>query len=431
MIWQNESGDSSATTRSAVSAGTINVTNPTAQTQDVATLSRDTTNTNGTVSATPDVNAILNQQADTMQAAQAAGQVVAQGIGTYADMKRDEAIENAQTAEKRGDKAAAQGYWNEAQSWADDGSNRIALHLAGGGLIGGLGGGGIGNAVGGAAGAGLTSYLAGRSRAIAESVGGETGSEIVGKLTANVLATLGGGLVGGAAGAATASNVNLYNQWNDRSSAYADEQIAQAMGESGNKRPSLLELVLRGIANGLNAVVGMGGGMPPAAGPGAVAVSGVTQALAGGMGSSASVAGYGAGNATLSDSGNERPSPRQSENDVGSDLGPGHDPQMSYKDGKQVPYGTSGSVRPDFVAADGTASFEVKNYNIATNSSGLIDNVAKQAVQRAANLPDGMQQQIVIDTRGQVVTDAQKTSIIQGIVQKSNGIISPTAIRFK
>ncbi|NML35487.1 hypothetical protein [Paraburkholderia antibiotica] len=58
---------------------------------------------------------------------------------------------------------------------------------------------------------------------------------------------------------------------------------------------------------------------------------------------------------------------------------------MSYKDGEQVPYGTPGSVRPDFVAQDGTASFEVKNYNIATNSSGLINNVANQAVQRAAN----------------------------------------------
>jgi filamentous hemagglutinin len=49
MISQNESGDSSATTRSAVSAGTINVTNGAGQTQDIANLSRDTTNTNGTV----------------------------------------------------------------------------------------------------------------------------------------------------------------------------------------------------------------------------------------------------------------------------------------------------------------------------------------------------------------------------------------------
>ncbi|WP_322008339.1 hypothetical protein, partial [Paraburkholderia tropica] len=76
--------------RSAIGAGTINVTNGAGQTQDIASLSRDTTNTNGTVSKTPDVNDILNQQADTMAAAQAAGQVVAQGVGAYADQKRDD-----------------------------------------------------------------------------------------------------------------------------------------------------------------------------------------------------------------------------------------------------------------------------------------------------------------------------------------------------
>ncbi|MET1534237.1 filamentous hemagglutinin N-terminal domain-containing protein [Burkholderia sola] len=143
-------------------------------------------------------------------------------------------------------------------------------------------------------------------------------------------------------------------------------------------------------------------------------------------------------NATLSsgDSGSSdsttatRPGWRQSENDVGSDLGSSARPQVSYKGGVEVSNGTPGSVRPDFTATDGSASFEVKNYNIATNSSGLINNVSQQAIQRADNLPTGMQQQIVIDVRGQTVTDAQKVSIIRGIVQKSNGIISPTSIRF-
>jgi filamentous hemagglutinin len=133
----------------------------------------------------------------------------------------------------------------------------------------------------------------------------------------------------------------------------------------------------------------------------------------------------------LSDGGNSRPSARQSEIDVGSDLGSGADPQVSYKNGQQVPYGTSGSVRPDYVATDGTASFEVKNYNVATNSSGLINNVANQAIQRAANLPDGMEQQVVIDVRGQTMTPDQRTAIVQGIVQKSNGIIDPSNIQFK
>ena len=117
--------------------------------------------------------------------------------------------------------------------------------------------------------------------------------------------------------------------------------------------------------------------------------------------------------------------------DVGTDLGAGYTPQVSYLNGKQVPYGTPGSVRPDFVSTDGAASFEVKNYNVATNSNGLVNNVAQQAIQRANNLPAGMEQQVVIDVRGQTVTEAQKNSIVQGIVQKSNGIISPTEIQFK
>ncbi len=96
-----------------------------------------------------------------------------------------------------------------------------------------------------------------------------------------------------------------------------------------------------------------------------------------------------------------------------------------------MPYGTPGSVRPDFVAADGTASFEVKNYNIATNSGSLVNNVAMQAMQRQANLPEGMQQQVVIDVRGQTITPQQELAIRQGIVSKSNGAIPFNSIRFK
>jgi len=42
-----------------------------------------------------------------------------------------------------------------------------------------------------------------------------------------------------------------------------------------------------------------------------------------------------------------------------------------------------------------------------------------------------MQQQVVIDVRGQMITVDQERNIIKGIVQKSNGIIKPEAIEFK
>jgi filamentous hemagglutinin len=50
----------------------------------------------------------------------------------------------------------------------------------------------------------------------------------------------------------------------------------------------------------------------------------------------------------------------------------------------------------------------VKNYNIEKNQSGLISNVSKQTIQRAENLPQGMQQQVVIDVRGQMITVDQE-----------------------
>ncbi|WP_174464477.1 hemagglutinin repeat-containing protein, partial [Paraburkholderia ferrariae] len=213
MISQSDSGDQSATTRSAISAGTINITNPGAQTQDVASLSRDTSNTNGTVSQTPDVNTILNQQADTMQAAQAAGQVVAQGIGAYADNKRDTATDQA-----------------TADAWDEGGSSRALAQAVGGALIGGLGGGSAFGVIGGAAGAGLTSLEAKNLAGISNDVASETGSTLLGNLAANVAAGLGGALVGGTAGSATASNVDLYNRQLDPKEKTLAKQLADNSG---------------------------------------------------------------------------------------------------------------------------------------------------------------------------------------------------------
>lgn len=216
MISQSDSGGESATTRSGVSAGTINITNSAGQTQDIGGLNRDTSNLNGTVSRTPDVQNLLDKQADTMNAAQAAGQVVAQGIGAYADTKQREAQRAADAAKIAGDTTAQEAYQAEANSWAEGGSNRVQLHVIGGALIGGLGGGSVLTAAGGAAGAGLTAKMAGELDDISKGGTSGTGSELLGNLTANVVAGLGGALVGGTAGAATSSNVQLYNQMLDR-----------------------------------------------------------------------------------------------------------------------------------------------------------------------------------------------------------------------
>ncbi|WP_322056718.1 hemagglutinin repeat-containing protein [Paraburkholderia sp. J63] len=197
MLPENDSGSSDATTRSAVSAGTITVTvtDPTHQTQDVAGLSRDTTDTNGTVSKLPDVNALLNQQADRMNAAQAAGQAVAQRIGDYA---------NAQ------EKATGD------PEWAEGGSKRAAMQAAGAALVAGLGG-GAASAVEGAAGAAIGSKMAGSLNELSNSIAGSnpTGdanvNQALGNIVANVIAT-GAGTAAGGAGAFSSSDVDRYNR---------------------------------------------------------------------------------------------------------------------------------------------------------------------------------------------------------------------------
>ncbi|WP_028229481.1 hemagglutinin repeat-containing protein, partial [Paraburkholderia ferrariae] len=276
MISQSDSGDQNATTRSAISVGTINITNPAAQTQDVAGLSRDTSNTNGTVSQTPDVNNLLNQQADTMQAAQAAGQVVAQGIGAYADNKRDTATNQA-----------------TYDAWDEGGDNRTALHVVGGALIGALGGGTAFSTIGGAAGAYVASGAAKGLADIENGVTLGTGSQFIGNLAGNLAAGLGGAIVGGTAGAATGSAVQLYNQSID------DER--QLTGDSKSSNPfaqSPLDLILQGIRNGLAAIVPGEAGGPPVA-PG--------MAMADSAGQSVNAApGYVPDNATLAKGGNQQ-----------------------------------------------------------------------------------------------------------------------------
>ena len=74
-------------------------------------------------------------------------------------------------------------------------------------------------------------------------------------------------------------------------------------------------------------------------------------------------------------------------------------------DGKEVPYGTKGSVRPDYYKVG--SSVDIKNYNVETalGRSNLANNISKQYYQRNAHLPKGTKQSVLIDIRGQFVSD--------------------------
>ncbi|MDN3370624.1 hemagglutinin repeat-containing protein, partial [Ralstonia pseudosolanacearum] len=92
MLPLMSSGSADSTTRSAVAEGTINITNQAQQKQDIATLSRDTSNTNTVLDKNPDLGEILSRQAELQKAASAAGEAVTRTIGDIADSKRDDAL---------------------------------------------------------------------------------------------------------------------------------------------------------------------------------------------------------------------------------------------------------------------------------------------------------------------------------------------------
>lgn len=113
-----------------------------------------------------------------------------------------------------------------------------------------------------------------------------------------------------------------------------------------------------------------------------------------------------------------RPAWRQSELDVGKDY-EGYDAQKSFINGEEVPYGTKGSVRPEFYKNG--HSVEVKNYNVETSSgrNSLINNVSSQIKKRLTNLPEGTEQTVVIDVRGQDYNLEILRDIKNKIIEKS------------
>ncbi|MCA8104322.1 hemagglutinin repeat-containing protein [Burkholderia sp. BCCIQ04A] len=201
MLGQNDSGSDSATTKSGVSAGTITITDSANQKQDVASLNRDTADTNGTVAKLPDMQNLLANQADMMAAASAAGEAVSRRIGDYADKMMKDAAAN-------GDQAGV-------DAWKEGGANRALMQGAGAALVTGLAG---GNAVGGAAGAAIASIASGKLNELSSAIAGSdpTGNanmnQALGNIVANALATGAGAAVGGEAGAFSGYNVDRFNR---------------------------------------------------------------------------------------------------------------------------------------------------------------------------------------------------------------------------
>ncbi|GAB7536149.1 hypothetical protein BGC_23660 [Burkholderia sp. 3C] len=201
MLGQSETGSDGATTKIGVSAGTVTITDSSNQKQDVESLNRETTDTNGTIDKLPDMQNLLSNQADMMAAASAAGEAVSRRIGDYADkMKKD---------------AAANGDQAGVDAWKEGGANRALMQGTGAALMAGMAG---GNAVGGAAGAAIASIASGKLNELSSAIAGSdpTGNadmnQALGNIVANAFATGAGAAVGGESGAFSGYNVDRFNR---------------------------------------------------------------------------------------------------------------------------------------------------------------------------------------------------------------------------
>ncbi|OLL31544.1 filamentous hemagglutinin [Burkholderia sp. SRS-W-2-2016] len=242
MLSQNDSGSDSATTKTAVSEGTIVINDQSNQTQDVADLNRDTSDTNGTVAKLPDVNDLLDRQADMMAAASAAAEAVSRRIGDYAKMKYDEAA-------AAGDRAGM-------DAWKEGGTDRAMMQAAGAALVTGLAG---GNALGGAAGAAIASIAAGQLNSLSEEIAGSdpTGNAsmnlALGNIVANVLATGAGAVVGGEAGAFAGYNVDRFNRQLHPEEKAKAQQIAADAAAQGITNPDSSPITAAQIEDAMRA----------------------------------------------------------------------------------------------------------------------------------------------------------------------------------
>ncbi len=128
----------------------------------------------------------------------------------------------------------------------------------------------------------------------------------------------------------------------------------------------------------------------------------------------------------------KRPTWRQSEIDIAMSYKKnGHvvETQKCFKDGKPCKSGTKDSIRVDTLV-DGKLDVESKNYNLTTNVSSLINDIADQAIKNNKHLPSGVKQLYKIDTRGQICTPEIERSIRSRIIKKCGTIISPKDIDF-
>ena len=124
------------------------------------------------------------------------------------------------------------------------------------------------------------------------------------------------------------------------------------------------------------------------------------------------------------------PSPRESELEVlrrykGVE-------QKSFIAGKEVPYATPGSTRPDVIRIfNGLPEYiEVKNYDLNSPMSkySLSREVLRQITERSQNLPDGSLQRVVLDVRGRKISKDLIERVVQSLKDTCSSVYTDLPI---
>ena len=177
-------GTAGTTTRSAVSKGTITITDKENQKQDIEKLNRNTEDSLNKLKEIFDKTKVEEKQ----EYVNILSQVGYRLIGDIAGHKENELNKKAEKARKENNSILAEKYEKEAKKWSESGTNRIAMHGIMGALVSKEAGTGVEK---GLTGAGLNAALQGAlknisdpevrkaaSLAIGQAVAGETGSAI-------------------------------------------------------------------------------------------------------------------------------------------------------------------------------------------------------------------------------------------------------------
>ena len=213
MLAQHDALHDRSTTRSAIGAGVIQITDTEDQHQALEALSRDTSAPNVTLAQASDPGALLAKQSDRMDAASGASEAVARAIDAYASTRRQRAIDAALQAQAAGDLASMNTRLIEAGRWDEGGASRVALHTVSSAILAGLGGDNVfSSAVGAGSSAAAAGELNGVANAIADATGNHNTGQLAGNIASNLVANGLGALVGGNSGAFAAAHVDLFNR---------------------------------------------------------------------------------------------------------------------------------------------------------------------------------------------------------------------------